>query len=390
MDESFPSSLSPLYQAFELEQDNAELALFDSLVDSLYSCVNSEAGFKPFLESLATHLNVYSTAVACLDIEHKKGFFGWSHGYPPGLINTLIKTGMIFKDDAVQRCAGEQNGSVYSFSDGDPQFDLYPQLSLTSKAWAKLTNMKDSGAYTFDLDDGRRVGLIVNRNESQGVFVQRDLQLLNRLALHIKRAVNLHVALHKQRQLKEGLDSAILSIDYPMALYDAFGEVSHINPAFKAFGQKHQVFEVDQYSIKFFDQQINFEFNQAILSFCLGDDVRHNQEVLYIRDKSEKLLRIHIRRLSNKDKLTSGVMVEAKDAVTSVVPNTELIRKIIDCSEAEAKVIVSLVEGNDAGQVAEKLFLSTNTVRGYIKDVLKRNDFKRQIDLLATIIKALG
>jgi DNA-binding CsgD family transcriptional regulator len=64
--------------------------------------------------------------------------------------------------------------------------------------------------------------------------------------------------------------------------------------------------------------------------------------------------------------------------------------KIINCSNAEAKVVLRLLAGEDAATAAKSLCLSPHTVRSYIKEILSKNDFKRQIDLISVLLKALG
>jgi DNA-binding CsgD family transcriptional regulator len=373
--------------------DTDQLQILDLLLSSLYGCVNSDSGFKQFLYSLNEHLSVFSAALCCIDPARRKGYFGWSTGYPPGHVNGLIKTGLIFNDEAVLRASRASSGSIYSFSEGRDDFDIFNQLSLTSKIWAKIVNMKDSACFTFNLDDGRKMALIINRNKQQGVFAKADLQLLNRLASHIERAVSLYITLHHQLQLKQGLDSAINSIDHAMAVYSATGLLINTNKAFINFGEKHQIYQANASKLIFSNKHVDEQFQQLISLFMVaGDDgVKITKtEVMYIKNNENSLLRFHLRALFNDHDQLTGVLVEAKNTLTSIEPTVDLVCKIINCSNAEAKVVLRLLAGEDAATAAKSLCLSPHTVRSYIKEVLSKNDFKRQIDLISVLLKALG
>jgi len=367
------------------------LQTLDALLHHLYGCINDGDGFDPFLNSLCDYINVFSSALVCIDPIKKKGYFGWSTGYPPGLITGLIKTGLVFNDEAVMRAVKEPPGSIYSFSKGRDDFNITSHVSLNSKVWAKAVNMKDSACYTFALADGRRMALIINRNKQQGVFEQKDLQLLNRLATHIQRAVNLYVDLHKQRQLKQGLDSAINSLDHPMAIYSATGSLVNANPAFIQFGKTHQVFSIKDDAISFHNEDNDEQFQKMLLMLTLSDEPKSaGMEVMFMKNSEDRLLRLQLRPLYAGDAQLSGVLIEAKDTLMSVEPTVDIIGQVITCSEAEAKVVLCLLAGNDATETAATLSLSPHTVRSHIKEVLNKNNFTRQIDLIAMIIKALG
>ena len=368
-----------------------KLHTLDTLLNSLYSCVNDEAGFTPFLDDLISQFSVFSSALVCIDPKAKKGYFGWSTGYPAGLISDLIRTGLVFSDEAVMRAATEPVGSIYSWSKGVANFNITNHLSVNSKVWAKATSMKDSACYTFALNDGRKIALILNRNEHQGVFFQEDLKLLNRLAAHIQRAVDLYVSLHKQRQLKQGLDSAINSLDHPMAIYSATGSLVNANPAFIQFGKTHQVFVVEDNSLSFLNEDNDEQFQKMLLMLTLVSEPKAaGMEVMFMKNSEDRLLRLQLRPLYAGDAQLSGVLIEAKDTLTIVEPTVDIIGQVITCSEAEAKVVVRLLAGDDATETAATLRLSPHTVRSHIKEVLNKNNFTRQIDLIAMIIKALG
>ncbi|MCH4563715.1 LuxR C-terminal-related transcriptional regulator [Halomonas sp. EGI 63088] len=68
-------------------------------------------------------------------------------------------------------------------------------------------------------------------------------------------------------------------------------------------------------------------------------------------------------------------------------PSTIHLERAYQLSKAENRVLMGLLEGNTAAELADRLFVSQTTIRFHIRSLLRKFDSRNQVDM---IIKALG
>jgi DNA-binding CsgD family transcriptional regulator len=370
----------------------SQLEHFDQLLTALYACVDHEDGFTQFLQVFRKIFQVKTAALICMRVEPFKGIYSWASGYPPGLIKMLIKTGTLAKDEAIVRAGKEPSGSVYCFSGCNPDYDIFADISPVTKAWLKTVGITDNATLTFEVRSNERFVFLLNRVGKQGIFKQQELELLQRLQPHLERALSLFEALSHEKNVSEGLHSAIDNLHYPVALFSVVGRLVNINQTFRDLGERYGIFRVDDSTaqLTFNDKSTEEEFSRH-LTACLFNVAQEQASVDVMFVKTEALpVRLTIRPLYNKKKRLSGVMVEARDSNTAKEYSATDVQKVLDCTEAEAKVIAKLLLGDDVAMAAESLNLSAHTVRGYVKSVMSKNDFHRQLDLIAALLKVLS
>lgn len=369
-----------------------QLEKFDELITSLYSCIDHKDGFTPFLQLLRKVFDVKTVALFCMRVKPFKGLYTWVSGYPPGFIKMLVKTGAIAKDESVMRAAREPSGSVYCFSDCRPDYDIAESVGAFSKAWLKAVGVTDNAALTFEMRSGERAVLMFNRAGKQGIFNRLELELLARLQPHVHRALVLYESLSHQKNVSDGLTAAIDSLDYPVALFSMVGRLVNVNPAFRELGKTHAILHIDDNTqqIVFTDKSTDAEFSRCLASSLTTEEQKQaNIELIFVKTKALPV-RLMLRPLYDKNKQVTAVMVEARDANTAIDFDCADVQKVIDCTQAEAKLVVRLLLGDDLNTAAEAMSLSLHTVRGYVKSVMNKNDFHRQVDLVAALLKVLG
>lgn len=369
-----------------------QLERFDELITSLYTCIDHKDGFAPFLQLLRKNFHVKTAALFCMRVKPFKGFYAWASGYPPGFIKMLVKTGALGKDESVKRAAREPSGTVYCFSDCRPEYDIAESVGPFSKAWLKALGVTDNAALTFEMRSNERTVLMFNRAGRQGIFKRFELELLQRLQPHLQRALALYETLSHQKHVSEGLASAIDSLDYPVALFSAVGRLVSANQAFQGLGKTHSIFRIDENTqqIDFVDKSTDEEFSRCLVG-CLTNEEQEktNVELIFVKTKALPV-RLMLRPLFDKNQRVTSVMVEARDGNTAADYSFADVRKVVDCTEAEAKLVVRLLLGDDLNTAARAMSLSLHTVRGYVKSVMGKNDFHRQVDLIVALLKVLN
>jgi hypothetical protein len=153
-----------------LASAGADADLFDRLVTSLYGCVDNNEGFEPFLACIREELGLTSCCLAVIQKEPQlKGLYGWALGYPPGVVPLMLKTGLVFKDEAIARALDAGPSTVFSYADGDPGRDFLAEMSSFSRTWIRAAGIIDSATVAFTNKYQHHVALVLNRHTSNGV-----------------------------------------------------------------------------------------------------------------------------------------------------------------------------------------------------------------------------
>jgi len=363
---------------------------FDRLVTSLYGCVENNQGFDPFLRCLREELTLASCSLAVIQKEPElKGLYGWALGYPPGVVPLMLKTGLVFKDEAIARALALGPNAVFSYADGDPEHDVLADMSAFSRTWLRAAGIVDSATIAFTNKFQHQIVLVLNRHKSHAVFSRDEMALLSRLKKHTEIALDLYERLHRSEQVFRDLKSSIAVLKQPVAVFSPVSLLISASPAFEQIGQRYEVFQVnhDTRQIEFQDQAFAQEFYTQLMLFITGKTSALDEtDTLYLHTNALPL-RFSITPVHSRENDNNTTLVEIFNPNDVRTPTTTEIRKVITATEAEARVCLALIKGADAAQAARELDLAVSTVRTNIKSLLQKNNFNRQVDLITHLLR---
>lgn len=373
-----------------LAPDDNQADILDRLVTSLYSCVDHNEGFDPFLRCIREELDLVSACLAVIQKEPQlKGLYGWAVGYPPGVVPLMLKTGLVFKDKAIARALDAGPNALFSYADGDPECDVLAGMSSFSRTWVRAAGIVDSATIAFTNKYQQHVALVFNRHKSRPVFSKQEMALLARLKKHAEIALDLYERLHRSEQSFKDLQTSIAMLKQPVAVFSPVTLLISASPAFIDIGNRYDVFTVNQETrgIHFRDTGFGKDFYTQLMLFITGKTAAlDDNDTLYLHTDALPL-RFSITPVHNKQRNNSNVLVEIFDPNDCRVPGTAEIRKIINATEAEARVCHCLIKGANTAEAAEELSLAVSTVRTNIKSLLQKNNFNRQVDLISHLLR---
>jgi len=360
---------------------------FDHLTSCLYDCAAQESGFVPFLQLCCDYFKSTSGMLYEIEKSSIKPTMGWTHGYPPGLIQMLIKTGAQKKDEAINRAINSLPETAYCFSNNNEQYDINTELSTTSKLWAKAVGISDSAATTFEVTPERRVALILNRHKDHGVYSPSDINMLNLLAPHIKRAFKLYQIGFTQKKLNDSLAITLDSLDLPIMVFSNSAQLISINERMHQLNDDYAFFKQTSSGVQLINEQLDNTLTSWITEFLSPtSNEQDNSAATFLVPTKQEPIRIKVRPLYKKGRQVSAILVEAKDFNRPEIPCIEEVMTVIDATKAEANIVRYLIQGLDAQTISEKSNISIHTVRAHIKAVLAKNNFTKQIELTSTVL----
>lgn len=351
---------------------------FDSLIKSLYGALVRPDGFMEFLNELTHHLNLRSGSVAMFNNRLQSADIVWVKGLD------LIKTYEYSKrygerDGLAQRLKESSPGELIVLGEYEMEQGMIADPECMHAAHE--LDVYYAAAAVLASDDFWTSRVYFQRNNEQGEFLPEECLLLEKLLPHIQHAIQLyHFKLNndKQHYLSELLFDQIL---LPVVLLDETGNISHCNQQAELFLSRHQHLKIINKSLRGMNVRNNQQIQQAIQK-CLREEATH---VLPLGDDGAPIILTFV-PLVLKNNANEGGAAVFIYSQNQLPVNQQILCELYGLSTKEALVCSELISGHSPAEIAEITYLSYETVRTYIKRIMKKTDTSRQGELIAKVL----
>lgn len=351
---------------------------FDSLIKSLYGALVRPDGFMEFLNELTFHLNLRSGSVAMFNNRLQSADIVWVKGLD------LIKTVEYAKryeerDGLAQRLQVSPPGKLIVLGESEME-----QARLADPECVQAVNELDvyyAAAAVLASDDCWTSRVYFQRNKEQGEFLPEECLLLEKLLPHIQHAMQLyHFKLNNDKQhfLSELLFDQIL---LPVVLLDEIGNISHCNQQAELFLSRHPYLKIINKSLHWVNVRKNQQIQLAIQK-CLREQTTH---VLSLEGDGAPIILTFVPLVLKNSADEAGIAVFIYSQ-NQLPVNQQILCELYGLSTKEALVCSELISGHSPAEIAETTYLSYETVRTYIKRIMKKTDPSRQGELIAKVL----
>ncbi|MEQ3722688.1 helix-turn-helix transcriptional regulator [Alcanivorax sp.] len=382
-----PQSSDP--QAPTLSHD--ELHRFNQLVATLYSCLHSSQGFQPFFDAFQAHFNALQGGILGLSSSPRRMIYGWTFGYPEGFEEWYINSDLPERDEALARYEALPPRQFDSFLRGDARNTILDMLSAESRAWAEAVGMGDSAGMLVSRQNDCNVVFLANRHEDFGPYTDHDILQMNLLAPHVENAVSLHFKLYQSRSNNESLALALNHVNKPMVVFNALATIAQANNnALDLLAHSDTLSISDNQRLQCKDARLNRKLSDAI-STCLIHSQKGTPatQTLFV-DNCHERIAICLTPLIAEKKEHNGVLAELFRYDSAMEPDIGKLQSLFQCTPAEAGIAAELIHGLNATEIADKNGISVHTARQHIKNLLAKNGYRKQTELVAMLVRALS
>lgn len=370
-----------------------EFAGYNELVSTLYRCLNDNRGFQPFFDTFQSHFRCLQGGILGLTRSPIRMIYGWTFGYPEGFEQWFINSDLPQKDEALKTFTSLVPRQFGSLMGGDPSMDILDLLDDESRAWAAEAELGDSAGMLVTRGPGSQIVFLANRHRSEGPYNRQEILQMNLLAPHIENAVNLHLKIYHSRADNESLSAALNLISKPMLVFNELGQVSQCNAAAKKLLAIHPRLYVNEGAdprLKSRNLMFNQEVSAAVLTCVYNARSAVHDTITLVDGDGDERLALCFTPMTGDDGSCQGALGELVSLSSSRGVDENRLRALFDCTVAEARTAALLMWGQSAEQIAETEALSIHTVRQYIKNLLSKNGYRRQTELVAALVRALG
>lgn len=367
------------------------LQAYNNLVGTLYRCLHDSSGFEPFFNAFRVHFKALQGGILGVSSKPQRLIYGWTFGYPEGFEAWYMNSDLPERDEALSRYVQLPPRQFDSFMRGSTEGTILDILGPESRVWAEQVGMGDSAGMLVARDPGSNVVFMANRHRDHGPYTHDELMQMNLLAPHIENAVALHLKLYQSSNNNENLALALNHVNKPLIVFNALASVAQANDAARALLERSGTLYIDDHQrLQSRNPQVARKLGAA-LSTCI---LHSHQGTLDTRtlfvETGEERIALCLTPLVAESVENNGVLVELFSFSNHQSPDLQRLQQLFDCTPAEAGVAGDLIQGLSANDIAAKRFISVHTARQHIKNLLGKNGYRKQTELVSMLVRALG
>ena len=368
-----------------------ELQRYNSLVSALYGSLPSNDGFQAFFAAFQQHFKALQGGILGLGIQPRRMAFGWTFGYPEGFEEWFINSDLPEKDEALAHYIQLPPRQFDSLLKGDSSRDIADMLSPPTRAWVEQAGLGDSAGMLITRHNDTNLVFIANRHREHGPYTDSELLQMNLLAPHLANAVTLHIKLYQSHSHHQNLALALDQVKKPLIVFNAMASIVQANNTSHALlEQSDCLFINDHRQLCSSNPRITRKLRDAISTCIVHSHLgRLDTRILFINEPQGRIA-VCLTPLVAETPAHNGVLAELFSYQGQLDMNLEKLQSLFQCTPAEAAVANDLAHGLSAAAIAEKNGVSVHTVRQHIKQLLAKNGYHKQAELIAMLVRALA
>jgi len=239
---------------------------------------------------------------------------------------------------------------------------------------------------------GRFAMVGVHQATGQDRFQDGDIGCLERLTLHLTRALQIRRLFHQRDMRSQAMEAVLNSRPAGIICLDAKGRPLFVNDAVRALVAARDGLYLDREgNIGITDPQ-----GAKQLLACQAN-IRHGGAggVIRARRPSGKLpYTVLVSPLRTEDLMFGnrrrGILIGIHDPSRRTVTTVELVAQLLELPLGTAKVVTALLDGVDLKDYAERASISPNTVKFHLKKAFDLTGTRSQAELVRRALLALA
>jgi len=347
----------------------------DNLIKSLYRSLVIPAGFELFLNELVSVFNLRSGVIVMQDTQQKTANIVWGVGVD-------IKEATLFfnetneQDPFLLQLKQSNPGSLINMGDKEATLiqeqepDFFLHLNESLDIYYAVGSILTIDKYKSNL-------LLFHRSKTQGEFNSEECLVLMRLIPHIQHAMQLYNL--KIEQDSKHLLSYILfnQIQTPFMVLEQSNQVAFINQSAQDFLALDSSLKIINQTLHSLDDRVEKKIYESIQQCFL------TKEAQFIHSPTNTLTFVPL--IQEKGNLKSGVALFINQQ-QKLILNSQSLQEVFNLTSKEALICIELASGSSPAEIAEVCFLSYETVRTYLKHIMRKTDTSRQNELVAKLL----
>ncbi len=277
---------------------------------------------------------------------------------------------------------------------------------LTERDWRESQYFRDWCAphgvfHVLAVDIGTRDGGVygfrVTRPEGAPAFAEPELELCRRLLPHLKRALNVHLTLHQDRQVNTLYSRAMAHLLVGVIVLDEHGNVLECNPMGKAILEAGDGLRVSGKQLEATYPLDNRKLQRLIREALTPRAASRHAvaEAMSVSRPSGRVAWGLVLQVISPDEWTEGkhrpsVAVFVRDAERKAQPPVRLAQQLFHLTAAETSLAIQLANGLSLDEASEVLNIRRNTARAHLRSIFSKTGVRRQTELVRIFLNSVA
>ncbi|RGE43699.1 LuxR family transcriptional regulator [Comamonas testosteroni] len=362
---------------------------FSQLVGALYVAATDVDAWKDFLELFRLQIggNYGSLIVRDTLGDH----IGW-------VISAANTRRTLLQHDPYGYCSPLRDmpqGTVVTMAEWLPEREWRACRYYTD--WCKHVDVFHIIALDIETDDGCCYGLRATRPEHAAPFGPREKALMTLLHPHLKRALKMHLALNRDRQLISLYGRATAQLMVGVVILDQNGMVIETNPAATTILNSGDGLRVKDGALEAAYANDNRKLQRLIRDALIHpqDQIRAMTEGMSVGRQSGQLNWGVVVQNISPDEWTEGkqrpsVAVFVRDTTGRSDPPVKLAQQLFQLTPAETALAIQLANGLSLDEAAQELNIRLNTARAHLRSIFSKTGVRRQTELVRLFLNSVA
>lgn len=361
---------------------------FSHILGTIYDAALDEAGWVVFLQAVRAELAAnYASLIVRPESGDDIGLIvsaGEQHDIDPG--NPLI---------ALSPFTGMKPDQLVSITDVLPEEEW--RASTYYRTYCAPQGVFHVLAADISTRNGGVYGFRVTRPESAPPFSDAETAFCRQLVPHIKRALNLHLSIDKDRKVSKVYSHAMSQLMIGVVVLDQDGQVMDCNPAATAVLDMKDGLRLNGTQL-----EASYASDNRKLQGLVRGALQHPHsakialsEAMPVTRPSGRLSWGLIVKSISADQWTEGkhrpsVAIFVRDSEGQVHPPLRLAQQLFQLTPAETALAIELTNGLSLEEAAEALNIRRNTARAHLRSIFSKTGVRRQTELVRMFLNSVA
>lgn len=362
-----------------------------NIIGDIYEASFDPSYWNKVANGLCQLFNAHSSGIFMEDYEYKNRDIIGSYGLPKAT-TLAYRLGLAKYDYTFQLQAATAPGQAQQLVEAQEfktTHPIYYRLILKPNDVGFLSAM---GIYK---NEEWHVGVALHRSFNATPFSAEELQKLELLYPHFKRALRIHKEFYKLRSQQQSLQAALGQLSLGLIILNPDGRVDYCNPVASVLLKYHQGLKItDQQTLQAYlpgeNKQLHTLIDQSIF---VGKEEKayRNQAIALHHPDQEHVIHIMVAMLDD----SQATATKGKVALYLSIPESpfnlsaEALHTLYALTPAESGVAIALVNGLSPAQISQANGVSIETVRSQLKSIFTKMDVKKQQDVIRILLSGI-
>lgn len=235
------------------------------------------------------------------------------------------------------------------------------------------------------------------RGERYGAYERSDLEALNKLLPHLKRASDIHRELSALRGISAASAKALEQASIGISVVDANGRAIWANRTLTALADQNDGLSLTRYGVRLSDRLADASLQRLLKASRLSGGQREavsGGTLTASRPSGRKPLLVAVtpvpQWVSAGSMRSAWAVIMVRDPETSTAPDILALQTLFGLTEREAELASALVKGNSLAGSASALGISYETARAHLRSIFDKTNTSRQAELVLLLTRCGG